>query len=76
MSIWTSAFWKDTIERTFFTAAESAVGLFVVDQLDVLNLDAHKFVSTAAAITFAAFLKSVIANRTVPDAISPASFAK
>lgn len=76
MSIFTSVFWKDTLERTFFTAAEAAAGLFVVDQFDIINLTTEKTLSTVFAITFAAFLKSVIANKAVDSTISPASFAK
>ena len=39
MSIWTTAFWRATVERAVKTSAQSAVLAIGADQLNVLELD-------------------------------------
>lgn len=76
MSIWSSLFWKDTVERVIATVAQVLIAMLSVDGLDLVQLD---FVAAASTVGIAAalvVLKSLAANAWVSRTVSPASFAK
>jgi hypothetical protein len=75
--IWTSLFWKDTIERTISTVAQVLITILSVDGLDLVNFDLEAgaiAVGIAGALTI---LKAVAANAITDPAntVSPASLA-
>lgn len=75
MSIWTSLFWKDTVERVLATVAQVLIAILSVDGLDLATFD---WTATATAVLIAAalvVLKAIVANAAVGRAVSPASLA-
>lgn len=76
MSIWTSLFWKDTVERVVSTVAQVLVAILSVEGLDLLQLDLTAIVSTVAIAAALVVLKALAANAWVGQTVSPASLAK
>lgn len=76
MSIWTSLFWKDTVERVISTVAQVLIAILSVDGLDLLQLDLTAIVSTVAIAGALVVLKALAANAWVGQTVSPASLAK
>lgn len=76
MSIWTKAFWKDTVERVVSTAAQVAIGVVTADGFDLVNFDLKAAASVIGVAALASFLKALVANEYVEGTISPASLVK
>lgn len=74
--MWTKLFWKDTAERVVSTAAQAAIGLLTVDGFDVANFDLETGAAVVGVAALVSFLKALVADRFVGDAVSPASLVE
>jgi len=75
MSIWSSLFWKDAVERVLATVAQVLIAVLSVDGLDLVALDWQATLSTVAIAGALALLKAIVANAVTGRTVSPASFA-
>ena len=75
MSIWTSLFWKDTVERVLATVAQVLIAVLSVDGLDLVALDWQATLSAVAIAGALSLLKAVVANAVTGNTVSPASLA-
>jgi hypothetical protein len=75
MSIWTSLFWKDTVERLIATVAQTLIAILSVDGLNLVNFDWQAGLTTIAIAGALVVLKAIVANAAVGRAVSPASLA-
>lgn len=76
MSIWTSLFWKDVIERVIATVAQVLIAILSVDGFDLVNYNFEAGLTTVAIAAALVVLKAVVANVAVNNTVSPASLAK
>ena len=75
MSIWTSLFWKDTVERVLATVAQTLIAVLSVDGLDLVALDWQAVATTVAIAGALSLLKAIVANSVTGRTVSPASLA-
>ena len=75
MSIWTSLFWKDAIERVLSTVAQVLIAVLSVDGLNLVALDWTAVLSTVAIAGALSLLKAIVANSVTGRTVSPASLA-
>jgi len=75
LSIWSSLFWKDAVERVLATVAQVLIAVLSVDGLNLVNLDWQATLSTVAIAGALALLKAIVANAVTGRTVSPASFA-
>lgn len=66
-------FLKDTAERVLSTVAQVLLPVILADSFDVFSVDWKAMASLALAAAVGAFIKAVIASKTVDDSMSPAS---
>lgn len=72
--MWDKLFWKDAIERMFFTALQVILALLTVDGFDLASFDLTAGAVAVLVAVLGVLVKSGIATGRA-GTVSPASFA-
>ncbi len=72
--MWDKLFWKDAVERSFFTALQVVLALLTVDGFDLATFDLQAGAVAVAVAVLGVLVKSAIAAGKT-NSLSPASFA-
>jgi hypothetical protein len=73
--MYNSLFWKDTLERVFFTALQTLLAILTVDGgLNLVNFDWQAGLATVGVASLGALVKA-LAAKGVGGTVSPASLA-
>ncbi len=71
--MFTAKFWKATAERAVKSAAQSLIGLFTLDQFNVLNADWTLAGGVAGGAVVLSVLTSLVSAGVGPDKESPSA---
>jgi len=73
--LFTSLFWKDTVERIVATVAQVLLGVITAANFNLLHFDVATVGATVGTAAAVALLKAIIASQVGPT-VSPASLIK